>query len=127
MAAGDVARWHNPLFGTDMRLEHWTNAVEMGAAAAAGLLQGDAAPPYSPVPYFWSDQYDAKIQYVGHAEPGDPVRVVEGSVEAGKFVAAYERAGRMVAALVLRWPAKMVSYQRLIAEGAPIPEPAEPA
>jgi hypothetical protein len=50
------------------------------------------------------------------------VRVVEGSIEEGKFVAAYEQGGRMVAALMLKWPAKMVPYQRLIAEGAPVPE-----
>src|SRR5581483_292050 len=112
------------LFGTDMRLEHWTNAVEMGAAAAAALLHGDAAPAYAPVPYFWSDQYGTKIQYIGHAEPGDPVRVVEGSIEDGKFVAAYERAGRIVGALMLKWPAKMAVYQNLIAEGAPVPGPA---
>ncbi|MDQ1397307.1 MAG: hypothetical protein QOG64_2566 [Acidimicrobiaceae bacterium] len=121
VAAGDVARWHNPRFGGDMRVEHWTNAVEMGQAAAHSLLHGDAAPPFAPVPYFWSDQYGKKIQYVGHAGPGDEVRVVEGSVDDGKFVAAYHRAGRLTGALILGWPARMVAYQTMIAEGAPLP------
>src|SRR5204863_3912035 len=48
VAAGDVARWPNPLFGM-MRLEHWTNAVEQGTAAATALLRGDEAPPFAPV------------------------------------------------------------------------------
>ena len=119
VAAGDLARWPNPLFGDQMRIEHWTNAAEQGRAAALGLLHGDAAPPYAPVPYFWSDQYGSKIQYVGHAGPGDEVQVVEGGIDDGKFVATYSRAGRVMAALILNWPAKMVAYQRLIAEQAP--------
>ena len=121
VAAGDLARWHNQLFETDMRVEHWTNAAEQGRAAALALLHGDAAPSYAPVPYFWSDQYGSKIQYVGHAGPSDDVRVVDGSIEENKFVAAYTRGGRIVAALTLNWPAKMIAYQKLIAERASLP------
>ncbi|HEV7525101.1 MAG TPA: FAD/NAD(P)-binding oxidoreductase, partial [Acidimicrobiia bacterium] len=64
VAAGDVARWPNPLFdGQMMRLEHWTNATEQGVHAARRLLGHDE--PFAPVPFVWSDQYDRKIQTVG--------------------------------------------------------------
>ncbi|MXZ30211.1 MAG: oxidoreductase, partial [Acidimicrobiia bacterium] len=66
VAAGDVARWPNRLFGESMRVEHWDNAVEQGMAAARRLLAaGGATEPFAPVPWFWSDQYDRKIQLAG--------------------------------------------------------------
>ena len=65
-AAGDVARWPNQRFGEVMRVEHWDNAVAQGAHAARRLLVGDdEAEPFMPVPWFWSDQYDRKIQMAG--------------------------------------------------------------
>jgi NADPH-dependent 2,4-dienoyl-CoA reductase/sulfur reductase-like enzyme len=118
VAAGDVARWHNPLFGVDMRVEHWTNAAEQAAAAAAALLAGGRAEPFAPVPYFWSDQYDVKIQYVGVGGPGDEVRVVHGSVAERRFVALYGRGGRLVGALALGRPRLLMAYRRLIAARA---------
>ncbi len=58
VAAGDVARWTHPGLGEQLRVEHWTNAAEGGAAAARNLLAGSAAAQaYDPVPFFWSDQY----------------------------------------------------------------------
>ena len=70
VAAGDVARWRNPLFGESMRVEHWTNAVEQAGAAAERLLAGPAAgKPFAPVPFVWSDQYDRKIQIAGRVSP----------------------------------------------------------
>ena len=66
VAAGDVARWPNRRFGEVMRVEHWDNAIAMGTHAARTLLAGPAAAePYEPVPWFWSDQYDRKIQLAG--------------------------------------------------------------
>ncbi|TML65477.1 MAG: hypothetical protein E6G17_00555 [Actinobacteria bacterium] len=118
-AAGDVARWDNPLFGRSMRVEHWTNATEQATAAARNLLAGPAAAePFAPVPFFWSDQYDTKIQYVGAAEPGDLVRVVHGSVEDRKFVALYGRDGRLTAALAFSMPRLLMGYRRLLADRA---------
>ena len=117
VAAGDVARWHNALFETDMRVEHWTNAAEGGIAAARALLAGpDKAEPYAPVPYFWSDQYKTKIQFVGHAHHSDDVRIVDGSVEDRKFLALYEHAGRVVGALGFSRPKLVLQCRRLIAE-----------
>lgn len=124
-AAGDVARWHNPLFGEDMRVEHWTNATEQGGAAARNLLAwsaGEAGEPFGPVPYFWSDQYGTKIQYVGHGRDGDEVRVVHGSVDDRRFTALYGRDGRLVAALSFAMPARLMRYQRLLADGATFDE-----
>jgi len=113
VAAGDVARWFNPTFERAMRVEHWSNAVEQGAAAARTLL----APPgtavaFRTVPYFWSDQYDLKIQYVGIA--GEFAGVVEGSIEENRFVSVFSLGARLVGALCVNWPARMIRYKRLI-------------
>src|SRR5262245_31107719 len=93
VAAGDVARWPNRRFREVMRVEHWENAQEQGAHAARRLL-GDTA-PYEPVPWFWSDQYDRKIQLAGRSGPGDDIRIVDGSIKDRRFVALYGRAGRL--------------------------------
>ncbi|MFD4511688.1 NAD(P)/FAD-dependent oxidoreductase, partial [Streptomyces sp. NPDC058457] len=94
-AAGDVARWYNPLFGVSMRIEHRTNAAEQGMAAARNLLSPVARKAFAPVPYFWSDQYDMKIQAYGYLRGHEEVRVVEGELAAGRFVAAYRRGERL--------------------------------
>ena len=78
VAVGDVARWNHPGYGETVRIEHWTNAVDQAEAAARTLLEGDAAPAYAPTPYFWSDQFGVKIQFVGETRPGDEVTVIEG-------------------------------------------------
>jgi 3-phenylpropionate/trans-cinnamate dioxygenase ferredoxin reductase subunit len=121
VAAGDAARWWHPGEGEAVRVEHWTNAVEAGAAAAATIL-GDAA-PYAPVPYFWSDQLGVKIQAVGRPLPGDRALVVEGSFAEDRVLVAYGRAGRTVAALGIRRPARVMALQRMIADGIPFPPP----
>jgi NADPH-dependent 2,4-dienoyl-CoA reductase/sulfur reductase-like enzyme len=120
-AAGDVARWFNPLFDEEMRIEHWTNAAEQGDAAARNLaahLRGEAPAPFAPVPFFWSDQYETKLQFVGRAAPGDEVLVVHGAVEDRRFVALYGRQGRLVGALGFSMPRLLMGYRRLLAERA---------
>ena len=119
VAAGDVARWDHPLFGESIRVEHWTNAADQGHAAALTLLCGEEAPPYSPVPYFWSDQYQTKIQFVGRN--GADVQVVEGSIDDDRFVVAYGAAGRLVGALGFSRPARIMAYKAMIARGGPFP------
>jgi NADPH-dependent 2,4-dienoyl-CoA reductase/sulfur reductase-like enzyme len=119
VAAGDLARWPNPLFdGETMRLEHWTNASEMGVAAARRLLAGDTGEPFAPVPFFWSDQYDVKIQFVGRSDAEDDLEVVHGSVAERRFVALYGRNGRLVGALGFSRPRQLMQYRRMIAERA---------
>jgi NADPH-dependent 2,4-dienoyl-CoA reductase/sulfur reductase-like enzyme len=119
VAVGDVARWPNPMFDRVMRVEHWSNAVEQAAIAAYTLLHTKAeSKSYSAVPYVWSDQYDLKIQYVGTA--GEFHSILEGSTEAGKFVAGYETDGVLVGALCVNSPARMIRYKRFIATHPPM-------
>jgi NADPH-dependent 2,4-dienoyl-CoA reductase/sulfur reductase-like enzyme len=118
VAAGDVARWPNGRFKETMRVEHWDNAIAMGTHAAQTLLAGAAAVPFAPVPWFWSDQYDRKIQLAGRAGPGDVVEVVSGSVDERRFVAFYGRAGRVVGVLGMSQPAKVMRWRTLVEEGA---------
>jgi 3-phenylpropionate/trans-cinnamate dioxygenase ferredoxin reductase subunit len=119
VAAGDVARWYNPLFEEEMRVEHWTNAVDQGRFAARRLLRGrEECGPYAPVPYFWSDQYDHKIQFSGRTRPGDEVHVVHGSVAERDFVAVYTRADRLVGALAVNCGREFAPYGRLIEQRA---------
>ncbi|HKN90816.1 MAG TPA: FAD-dependent oxidoreductase [Acidimicrobiia bacterium] len=116
VAAGDIARWPNNLFGETMRIEHWSNAVEQGAAAAKRLLAGPGeAVDFAPVPYFWSDQYDAKIQFLGRCRPSDEVRIVDGSIEERRFVALFGRDGRLFGALAFNRPRLLMAYRKLLA------------
>ncbi|MFZ6005090.1 MAG: NAD(P)/FAD-dependent oxidoreductase [Actinomycetota bacterium] len=120
VAAGDVARWPNPRFGEVMRVEHWDNAIEMGAHAARTLLAGPAGgDAFAPVPWFWSDQYDRKLQLAGRASAGDDVEVVSGSLEERRFVAFYGRGGRLVGVLGMNQPAKVMKWRALLESPTP--------
>jgi 3-phenylpropionate/trans-cinnamate dioxygenase ferredoxin reductase component len=115
VAAGDVARWPNARFDEVMRVEHWDNAIEMGAHAARTLLAGPGrALPFSPVPWFWSDQYDRKVQLAGRAGARDTVEVVSGTVEERRFVALYGRGGRVVGVLGMNRPAQVMRWRSLL-------------
>ena len=116
-AAGDVARWPNQLFGETMRVEHWDNAAQQGSHAARRLLD-EGTGPFTPVPWFWSDQYDRKIQLAGRVRGDDEVRVVAGSVEERRFAAIYGRAGRIVGVLGFNRPRHVMRYRALIEQGA---------
>jgi NADPH-dependent 2,4-dienoyl-CoA reductase/sulfur reductase-like enzyme len=121
-AAGDVARWYNPQYGEPMRVEHWTHAVEQGIAAAENLLAGEGAQPFSAVPFFWSDQYDVKIQMAGRPRPTDDVEVVHGEEGDRRFVVLYGREGRLVAALGFNRARFIVQYRNAIRDGASFDE-----
>ena len=116
-AVGDLAAWPHPRYGGRIRLEHWTNAEEQARVAAHNLLAGEGArTPYTPVPYFWSDQYGMKIQLLGQAAPADTVEIVHGSAQSRKFVAFFGRAGRLVGVLGLRSTPRVMRYRPLLAE-----------
>lgn len=120
-AAGDVLRWPNPLFGEEMRVEHWTNAAEQGAQAARNMLAvaaGDDAEPYAPVPFFWSDQFDIRIQFLGRSAVDDDVVVGAGSIDDGKFLALYGRAGKLHGALGVNAPRWVMPMRKLLLAGA---------
>ncbi|NKQ51964.1 oxidoreductase [Amycolatopsis sp. K13G38] len=112
-AAGDVARWHNPLFDRAMRLEHWTSAAEQAAAAVRNALDPASAKPYQTVPYFWSDWYDSRIQFVGVPQ-AEEVRVVDGDVAGGRCVALYRDGDRLIGALTINGQSVIMKYRTLI-------------
>ncbi len=118
--AGDVARWHNPLFGVAMRIEHRTNAAEQGMAAARNLLHPEALKPFAPVPYFWSDQYDMKIHAYGYLRGHDAVRIAEGDLDQRRFVAVYRTGDRLTGALAVGMPPKALRpWRQAVAAGTP--------
>jgi 3-phenylpropionate/trans-cinnamate dioxygenase ferredoxin reductase subunit len=117
VAAGDVARWPNPRYGHTRRVEHWDNAVRQAEHAARRLLATDeviAKQAFSPVPWFWSDQYGLKLQLVGSTTGFEEVNIVQGSVAVEKFIALYRRGDRIVAALTLANTSKLLKYRRLL-------------
>ena len=118
-AAGDVARVANRWHGDAPRIEHWTNAVEQAVHAAENALAGPgASTSFSSVPYFWSDQYDRRIQFIGGARPHDEIRIVDGSLASRKLTALYRRGDRLVACLALNQPRALIKYRKLLAAGA---------
>ncbi len=128
VAAGDVARWTHRGLDQSLRVEHWTNAAESGVAATRNLLHGrEAAEPYEPVLFFWSDQYATKIQLIGRPSPDDEVVVVDGSMDEHKLVALYRHGDRLSAALAFSRPRQLMSYRPLLAAGASFDEALEHA
>ncbi len=123
-AAGDVARWPNALFIDDeptMRIEHWTNAAEQGAHAARNMLatsRGEDAQPYISVPFFWSDQFEARIQFLGRATSDDEMKIVAGNEESGKLIAFYYRRDRLRGVLGISMPKVVMRCRTLLAERA---------
>jgi len=122
--AGDVAAWPHPMAGGALiRIEHWTNAAEQGAAAARNLLApADERTPYAAVPYFWSDQYDVKIQSVGLPARAERVRMLEASPDGERLVLAGERDGRLVAAVGFNAARRLAFYRGRLAAMPPIDE-----
>ena len=117
-AAGDVCHWVSELFDGRLRLEHWTSAAEQGALAARNALDPANAKPYDTVPYFWSDWYDSRIQFVGESAADDVVIVDEAQWENGKLLALYRRGDRVIGALTVNRPALIMKMRRMIAKGA---------
>ena len=115
--AGDVLRWPNGMFKDiepTMRVEHWTNAAEQGAVAAQNLvatLRNEPMQPYSAVPFFWSDQFDARIQFLGRAFATSTVDVVAGSVADGRWCAMFSTNDRLTGVLGVSMP-KLVMPSR---------------
>lgn len=114
-AVGDLANWPHPRYGGRIRLEHWTNAAEQAEAAAHNLLAGEEGRrPFTPVPYFWSDQYGMKVQLLGQGAPADEVAFVHGSPEDRKFVAFLGRGGMLTGILGLRSTPRTMRYRALL-------------
>lgn len=116
VAVGDCANWYDPRAGFHRRVEHWTGARERPDAAIATLLAGGAVEPGVPrPPYFWSDQYGVKIQFVGHAAAADSVTVEAGTADGRDVLAVYRRAGDPVAVLGMNQPRLFTRWRKQLA------------
>ena len=115
-AIGDVASWQD-VSGHQVRVEHWSNVADQARTIVPTMLGGEA-PSTVVVPYFWSDQYDVKIQCLGEPEADDIVHVVED--DGRKFLAFYERDGVVVGVVGGGMPGKVMKQRSKIANGVPI-------
>ncbi|MFC3996012.1 NAD(P)/FAD-dependent oxidoreductase [Nocardiopsis sediminis] len=113
-AVGDVARWHHDRLGALIRLENRTNATEQAAAVAADILGEGRA--YAPVPYFWTDQFDAKIHVHGVLSADAEATVVDGDVADRRFVALYRRNGAVTGVLGWNMPKQARVLRRRLAD-----------
>jgi 3-phenylpropionate/trans-cinnamate dioxygenase ferredoxin reductase component len=116
-AIGDCTNQPNAALGRRLRLESVPNAVEQGRAAAA-VIAGKPR-PYQPVPWFWSDQYDLKLQMVGISRDYDRL-VIRGSTAERHFIGLYLRGGRIIAADAVSRPAEFMVAKRLVAAQTPV-------
>jgi len=121
VAAGDVVRWPSARAGRLVRVEHWDHAVSSGEAAARRLLGGADTAAFDPVPWFWSDQYDTKVQLVGFADPGADHEVV-GSLEDDRFAVVYGRDGAVSAVLGVNRPRHVAMLRQAVTDAVPFGE-----
>ena len=117
-AAGDVASAFHPLLGHHVRVEHWANALKQPAVAAAAMLDQDAR--YEELPYFYTDQYDLGMEYLGHVEGGYDQVVVRGDLEAREFIAFWLKDGRVLAGMNVNIWDVTDSIKNLIRSGHPV-------
>lgn len=117
-ALGDVASWRNSA-GHHLRVEHWSNVAEQVRIVVPAMLGGDL-PAAVTVPYFWSDQYDVKIQCLGEPRSTDVIHLVED--DGRKFLAYFERDGVVVGVVGGGMPGPVMKTRGKVAAGAPISE-----
>ncbi|OBG55403.1 pyridine nucleotide-disulfide oxidoreductase [Mycolicibacterium fortuitum] len=128
-AVGDIAAAQHPLFGVRIRTEHWANALKQPAVAVAGMLGNSAE--YDELPYFFTDQYDLGMEYVGHAPEYERV-VFRGDVAGREFVAFWlDASNRVLAGMNVNVWDVLDDVKALIRSGAPvdpdrIADPAQP-
>lgn len=116
-AAGDVAHWPNALFDRRMRLEHWTSAAEQGALATRNALSDGDLSAYQTVPYFWSDWYGVRLQFVGVPHT-DELLLQHRTDKTGGTVVLYREAETVAGVLTIGRPDLIMKYRRLVSKRA---------
>lgn len=118
-AIGDVANWRDE-HGVPSRVEHWNNVVEQAAKVAYAILGVDESNARPFVPYFWSDQFEVKVQALGHPSAGDDVHVI--SDDGTKFVVYYSRDGVFTAVVGAGKAGAVMKMRAKLLEKTPISE-----
>jgi len=118
LGAGDIVSWPHPLAGGDaIRIEHWTVAAEQGQQAGRNvLLPVEERKPYDQPPYFWSDQYDTKIQSLGLPGRAARLELLEETEDGSRFVYGGERDGRLVGVIAINAARRLGSYRMALAD-----------
>ena len=122
-AAGDCTNHPNPLLERRLRLESVPNAMEQARVAAANMCGGNKA--YASVPWFWSDQYELKLQMVGFAEDGD-TEILRGDKDANQFAVFHLRDGAVVAVDAVNSPREFMVCRRLVGKAVDAEALADP-
>jgi len=115
-AVGDVAWWFHEGLGMGLRLENRSNAVEQGVAVAANILGKDR--PYTPVPYYWTDQFEFRIQVYGILPANAEVAIVEGDPARHQFVALFGSGGKVTGVVGWNMPKQTRLHRQRVVEGA---------
>lgn len=121
---GDVARWFHPTYRAEMRVEHWTNAVDQAVCVAHNIVHPDDARPYAPLEYVWSDQHDWKIQVVGRTSGVSTEHVIFGDPAVdNRFAVLYTPDGTTISgAAVVNWPRALVLCRKGLRDGTSLNE-----
>ncbi|WP_448625028.1 NAD(P)/FAD-dependent oxidoreductase [Geodermatophilus sp. URMC 64] len=114
-AVGDVARWRHPRYREDVRVEHWTNAIETAGVVAANLTGTPTV--HDSAPYVWTDQLGGRLQVFGRVRPQDELRVVHGDLD-GAFVALTGGDGLLQSVIGFAAIKQLMPYRKLLAAGA---------
>ncbi|GAB3733799.1 FAD/NAD(P)-binding oxidoreductase [Amycolatopsis oliviviridis] len=122
VAAGDVASWPNLRFDTKpRRVEHWTNAIEMGRASAENLLTGrESAVPFMPVPRFWSEQHGLRLQAAGMPAVGTEREPIDPTTPGGHSLTGYYRDKKLVGVIGFDNSAAVLHYAKSFVDKAPV-------
>lgn len=120
-AVGDVARWFHPGYGAEMRVEHWTNAVDQAVCVAHNIVHPEDLRTYSPIEYVWSDQHDWKVQVVGRTSGITQHLVLGDPAVDNRFAVLYTRDGTsLCGAAVVNWPRALIASRKALRQGAPL-------
>jgi NADPH-dependent 2,4-dienoyl-CoA reductase/sulfur reductase-like enzyme len=117
-AVGDVAAWHDPIWGERLRIEHWTSATEQARVVARTIVGLPAAAGALMLPYFWSDQYKTKLQLVGRPERASEVRLLAVPDKPAQVVGTYFEHDRLVAVVTFSAPHLLARFRGLVGDRA---------